>query len=399
MRYSLCFCFFMFFTPKTGRTQTVDSSKSANIHFNILPAFAFQPETGFRYGVNSIFYKKFSSTNDTATRTSKLAFSAFGTTKKQYYGFMNWLVFTKNNQFAFSGFLQAGKWIDRYYNLGNSVNNPTTEYYDDKAQTINYANFQYNYLDFYLVMNHRIAPNLYAGLTFERDKSIHNDFIADRIQTEQILDLSRNEATRVGVGMDLTYDSRDNTDNPLMGYNVQLVTSAYRKELGSTQNYHILTLDADHYFNTFQDHTLAVRLVSEYRQADKGSVIPFRGLSYCGGISAIRGYFQGTYRDNNLLAFETEYRMPIMLDPNAPLWKVWKRFGIVGFLSGIKVNQQYSKLLNFNDFHLAGGVGFRYMVDMKQRINLTVDYAIGFDKDSALGQRQNGFYFSLGEAF
>ena len=379
--------------------QEADSKHVHNTHFEVLPAFAFQPETGFRYGANSIFYKKLSRFDDTTTRMSKLALSAFGTTKNQFYGFANWLAFTKNNNWEFSGFLQAGKWIDRYYNIGNSVNNPTTEFYDDESQTINYANFQYNYLDFYAVFNRRIASNLYAGVTFEYDKSYNNEYLADKIQTEQNLDLSRNEAVRCGIGADINYDSRDNTDNPLRGLNVQVVAATYRKELGSTQPYHILTLDANRYINTFKDHTLALRVVSEYRQAEKGAVIPFRGLSYCGGLSSLRGYFQGTYRDNNLLAFETEYRMPVLLDPDAPLWKVWRRFGLVAFLSGVKVSDQYSKLLTTNNFHLAGGVGFRYMIDMKQRINLTIDYAVGFDKDAGMGQRQSGFYFGLGEAF
>lgn len=421
MRLISWLIFSISFAPNIGQTQNADSVEvqsipkvvlshkhhhqddSAHIHnghFEVLPAFAFQPETGFRYGANSIFYKKLSRFDDTVTRMSKLAVSAFGTTKQQYYGFANWLAFTKNNRFAFSGFLQAGKWIDRYYNIGNSVNFPTTEYYADKEQTLNYANFQYTYLDFYMVANKLIAPHLYAGLTFERDKSQKNKYLADNIQTEQDLDLERNEATRVGIGADLVYDSRDNTDNPLTGYNIQLVTAAYRKELGSTQNYHILTLDADHYINTFKNHTWAMRFVTEYRQAEKGSVIPFRGMSYTGGITtSMRGYFQGTYRDNNMLAFESEYRMPIVLDPTAPLWKVWRRFGVVGFLGAVKVSETYGNLWKPKDFHVAGGVGLRYMVDMKQRINMTVDYAVGFDKDSGLGQRQSGFYFSLGEAF
>ena len=404
MKYFIFFLLLLSFNTLFAQTE---SSKSITkpphkYRFEILPSLAYQPETGFRYGANVLIYHKFSSFKDTLTRYSKLTLQGFNTTKKQFLVNTNWQIYTKNNKYALSGYFQTGYWVDRYYKIGNTPNAVIEEYNTEKiASQLNYANYEYNFINFYMANTKQIYPNLYAGFTYEYDKTYNNKFVADTIVAPKSIDLKKNTATRSGLGLNLTYDTRDNTENPLHGTLVTFNNAYYNTALGGSSNYRIFILDAVKYINTFKDQTFALRIVVENRAAPKGQTIPLRGMAFNGGISALRGYFTGTFRGNNLLAFESEYRLPLFIDADAPPWKIWKRTGLVAFASVVKVDRRFQNLwTNPPSFHAACGVGLRYMIDTKNRVNLSIDYAVGLDKMAGLnGQRQKGFYFYLIEAF
>ncbi|MBK8500987.1 MAG: hypothetical protein IPL46_01635 [Saprospiraceae bacterium] len=101
-----------------------------------------------------------------------------------------------------------------------------------------------------------------------------------------------------------------------------------------------------------------------------------------------------------MTGFEMEYRWPFWKeDTDSKLWQVWKRLGVVGFLSGAQV---FHTLPDFqiSRFNLAEGGGVRILFNPESRVNLRIDYAIGLQKGSdGPGRRQHGFYFYLGEAF
>ena len=84
----------------------------------------------------------------------------------------------------------------------------------------------------------------------------------------------------------------------------------------------------------------------------------------------------------------------------AGFFEFWKRIGVVGFASAVKVSNKYGDLYSsFDDFHLAVGAGLRYMLNIKQRLNVSMDFAVGLDKNAGQGSRPSGLYFDLGEAF
>ena len=68
-----------------------------------------------------------------------------------------------------------------------------------------------------------------------------------------------------------------------------------------------------------------------------------------------------------------------------------KRHGVVLFGS---MGEVASKVSNFelNQSHYGGGIGYRFMLNTKDRINIRVDYALGTGGTS-------GLYFAIGEAF
>ncbi len=383
----------------SGDALFAQDSTSRKTSFLIFPSLSYQPETGYQFGLHNMLFFDLDK-NNLLSRRSKVDARFFYTTKGQYFTSDYWQLFTKDEKYNISGQVQAGYWIDRYYGVG-TPGREITEYNKGVASTANYFDFAYRYFDFYTLIDRKIAPHIFAGLMAEYDHSGSNRILADSLSMDPAAELQRNDATRAGLGVNLNYDSRDNYDNPSQGAYVQLIGGAYRKAFGGSTDYHILTINAVRYIPVIKKQVLALRIVVENRESDGADPIPLRGLSYNGGISSLRGYYVGTFRDNNLLAFESEYRLPIYINDKAPIWKFWERIGVVGFFSGVRTSDQIGQLFSASpgDYHFAAGAGLRYMIDTKQRINLTMDYAVGFDRTDGNGKRPSGLYFSLGEAF
>jgi len=107
---------------------------------------------------------------------------------------------------------------------------------------------------------------------------------------------------------------------------------------------------------------------------------PFQLLSLFGGRERMRGYYEGRYRDKNMMVFQMEYRvMP-----------VWWRLGLVGFLGFGDVSNTI-KNFKLRDFKYSVGGGIRYLFSREEKMNLRLDF--GYGKDSS------GIYITIGEAF
>jgi len=106
---------------------------------------------------------------------------------------------------------------------------------------------------------------------------------------------------------------------------------------------------------------------------------PFQIMSFLGGMNFMRGYYMGRFRDNNAIILQGEYRMP-----------VWWRFGAVAFASAGDVAYKIDQF-KLSDFKVTFGVGIRFAIDPKERINFRLDFAWADDS--------SGIYFTVVEAF
>jgi outer membrane translocation and assembly module TamA len=100
-----------------------------------------------------------------------------------------------------------------------------------------------------------------------------------------------------------------------------------------------------------------------------------------GGDQLLRGYYGGRFRDQDLLALQAEYRMP-----------VWWRLGAVGFVAAGQVAPKLDDL-GLDRFKPAAGLGLRFLLSPEEGLNIRADYGWGFDVESS------GFYLSIGEIF
>ena len=93
----------------------------------------------------------------------------------------------------------------------------------------------------------------------------------------------------------------------------------------------------------------------------------------------MRGYYDGRYRDNALLAAQLEIRLP-----------VWWRFGAVFFGSAGLVARDPPSI-RLDTTKVSGGAGVRFVLDEASGASLRMDVAFGSDGTD--------FYINLGEAF
>ena len=147
--------------------------------------------------------------------------------------------------------------------------------------------------------------------------------------------------------------------------------------LGSEYSYNYYQLDLRQYIpiNKKREWILALQF---YGLFGKGE-LPFNRLPALGGSNIMRGYYSGSFRDHNYIAFQMEWRMPI-----------WK---IISLRTWVGSGQVAS---DFNEFDWPGfkpniGVGLRVQFDKRSRSNIRMDQ--GFGKDT------QGFYFKINEAF
>ena len=70
--------------------------------------------------------------------------------------------------------------------------------------------------------------------------------------------------------------------------------------------------------------------------------------------------------------------------------RLWRRLGAVVF-AGVGCGRGLFRKLDSGDTLPAGGVGLRFLASTEQRVNVSLDFAVGRDEST--------FYVYIGEAF
>jgi hemolysin activation/secretion protein len=108
-----------------------------------------------------------------------------------------------------------------------------------------------------------------------------------------------------------------------------------------------------------------------------------------GGSYRMRGYYEGRYRDDNMITTQVELRQ-----------RIWRRIGAVAWVGAGNVWGQGS---DFSWSHTLPnyGVGLRW--EFKKRVNVRLDYGFGkmpTTSDPAIkAKRSSAFIFGINEAF
>jgi hemolysin activation/secretion protein len=193
------------------------------------------------------------------------------------------------------------------------------------------------------------------------------DFFPDELKNQRI-NLSN-------VGYLFNFDKREHQSNPYGGYNFEFKNNFYRSWIGSGADFESFKITYNHYYKIKNERNiLATRVKATIATGD----VPFQGQSVV-GQDDIRGYSNGRYRGDQVYAMQAEYR-----------WRFYKKFGMVGFAGVASAVENLNDI--FDEELLPGsGVGIRYMMLPKERINIGIDVAKGKD--------DWGLYFRIGESF
>jgi outer membrane protein assembly factor BamA len=325
-----------------------------------IPVIFYTPETRFGFGASGICIFNFKKDSAFAQKSS-LSLGFAYTQNKQALFYLPYNLFIKNRSYQLYGELGYNKFNYNFYGVGNKVPADFVERYGVEFPRLRITALK------------KIAKNFYAGPRYAFD-----DFTLSNLDTTALLHRGTIPGSKGGMvsgaGIVALYDSRDNIFYPSKGEWCELVFFRSDKITGSDFNYTRIAFDLSKYFS-YKENILALNLYSLFSDTD----LPFFQMGTLGGQKKMRGFYEGRYRDNNLLVVQAEYRRHL-------IWLLGVTvFGDVG-----QVARRYNEF-NTTDWRYTYGIGLRLMTDKTQKINLRVDIAVGNNKILP--------YFTIGEAF
>lgn len=339
-------------------TTTERAKKVRTVGF---PVVFYLPETRFAVGGAAMF--TFATAPQDSSRKSSVRIGAAYTQNKQLLLFCPFNLYFSNNRHNISGEIGYYKYNYYFYGTGMPALQNQRELYGVKFPRVKLTALTSIY--------RRI---LYLGLRGGLDDWRLYDLDLTGKLAQGIITGSNGGLTS-HLGGILILDNRDHIFYPTTGWFIELSSQTDSKLTASDFRFSRYTIDVAKYFAVRSRFVVALNYYSVHIQG----AAPFNQLAQLGGAKKLRGFYEGQFRDKQLILAQLELRA-----------RVFRRFGAAAFYSVGQVAPAM-RLMNTANFVHAGGAGVRVVLDQKENINLRFDVAVG--------RRQPQFYFTLTEAF
>ena len=214
----------------------------------------------------------------------------------------------------------------------------------------------------------RMAKNFYLGPMASFDYIDGRNF--EKPELWQGMDA---RTSNVSAGLSLVYDSRDFLTNAYKGYYLRIDQRFSPAFLGNDYAFSSTELTTSYYRRVWKGGILAGQFHTLLTYGNP----PWGLMATLGSSYSMRGYYDGRYRDKNVVDMQVELRQ-----------HVWKRNGVAVWVGAGNVFPEFSA---FTPKHILPNYGFGYRWEFKKRVNVRLD--LGF------GKGQTGFIFNINEAF
>lgn len=216
----------------------------------------------------------------------------------------------------------------------------------------------------------RIAPKFYIGPVVNYQFVQARDIESSGLPLFAGQDLTLHAQT---AGLSFTYDTRDFMLNARRGWFVQLDQTFTPRFLGNDYCFSTTDLTVCTYRQVWRGGVLAGEWHSRFNYGNPAWCM----MSEAGSTSRLRGYFEGRYRDKNIMEAQVELRQHL-----------WKRNGMVVWAGMGEVFPE-ADALRWRKVLPNAGIGYRW--EFKRRVNVRIDYGIT--------RNGGGFMFNINEAF
>jgi len=343
----------------SSRQESDKGEKTSGLTF--LPVVFYTPETKWALGVGGLYY--FRLTRDkTVRRPSNISFNGAYTQRKQTDLNINPDFYLKSGVHLQVKF-QYSDFPDQFYGIGNGTSEEMEEPFTSRFWKMSLEALK------------AVRGPLNVGFQYFFDETKLKEVKAGGMLASGGIPGSMG-GTVSGFGYFMTYDSRDSIFYPTAGSFHQFSAMAFGRALGSDFTFNRLYFEFRRYVRLSFAHCLAFQTRFLLQTGDP----PFWRMGLLGGPESMRGYYLGRYRDNNMLVLQAEYR-----------WvPVFWRLGLAVF-AGLGDVAASPGRFDLGRLEYSYGLGLRFVIDPKQRINLRLDYGIG--------KGTSGFYFTATEAF
>lgn len=427
LNFSKFLALFLTFVLGTTAIEAQTTLEKRKAKVTPLPAISFSPETGLTYGIIGDYDFDLAEGNEKVSM-SKLRGSLVGTTKNQIISEWTYRLFFPEDKFRIFGRFSYKKFPDRDYRrasfgmtpnmlFGGTDDMPFLNYStdrDDELQidSLYFINFapQRLFLESSFLWN--VKEHLYLGPTIDAEYLFNFKLVGDSVgiptnaPNDAVIYSSENSYpqennARFGIGFHGIYDTRDDKRNAYDGLFLQLMGLTYTKLFGADDVFNRLFFDGRFFKSLNESKTtiFGAQLIQDFRFSDSPlDKMNYFSFSRLGGRDMLRGYFQGTYLDQHTTSLQAEIRQKLFSNYTGQFSKLLNRVGVVAYLA---TGQAYGiNEFDFSNFKVGAGAGLRISINNKERTNIRIDYAFGFDKDSKFGEGgQRGLYFFLGESF
>jgi outer membrane protein assembly factor BamA len=361
-RWLICFLFLLSFPLVYAQEKTPKDSSAKKVSTLLFPVIGRAPETNWVFGAAGVLVFK-TKPSDSLLRSSTIPFGIIYSLKHQITISNGVNIYFPGEKYIFRLENTFTKFPDRFWGIGYNTPNSNMETYTYSQLFINPQFLK------------KIYKNFFVGICAEYQNVFYINYTSGGLFDRENI-AGRNGSKSVGLGLELSMDSRNNTFSPTKGYLVKLLTVVFNKALTSGYNYSYTELDVRRYISHNKNNNVfAFQVAGIFTVGD----VPFRSLAVLGGPNIMRGYYGGRYRDKNVLAFQIEERMHL-----------WWRFGIVAFAGLGQVSENYTDW-HLNNIKYSVGAGIRFAVLPKEKVNIRIDYGIGY--------KAQNVYLTVTEAF
>jgi len=365
---SFCPAFGQSIIPKFIRKMYFEKDTTKHSSFVVLPVLSSAPETGVEIGGASL-YSFYTDTVNHETKVSNIFAYATLTTKGQNRLNISTTYWSPQNKYHYFAGIGRIDFPTDFYGIGNNTHKIDADRLGQK---------RYRLL---LEAQKLIAKNVYFGFVGGGYKY---DFINTNptgIFNNSPVVEDRKGGTFLFVGPSFIYDSRNNNTYTTKGMMVNASFNIMQGVLdNNSYNGGFLNVEFSKFISISKTLVLGFDV---QEQSLVGSRSPFYLLPQMGNDEIMRGYYEGRYRDRNLLAGQAELR-----------YRLSERFGIVGFAGAGEVFHSSFSLPELKP-NLGGGL--RYFFDIEKGLSIRIDYGIGQKPTGE--QRESGLYIGLGQAF
>ncbi len=310
--------------------------------FGGFPIIFFSAETRWAFGAGAQFIYK----EPTDRLASAVRSALFYSQNKQYSISVGAEYIPGDGDYRYSIETGHSFWPDKFFGIGNNTSKDSEEGYAARRTVAR------------VIFQRKIYAELLAGLQYGYFRATHNDLLAAGMLDSGTIPGSKGGVAS-GIGMVVTWDSRDDNIYPTRGSFHQFTTTHAGPFLGSDFAFNSYLLDGRYYQPFFSDHVLATRMVVGLSNGNQ----PFYLLNYLGQY--LRGYFPPRVLDKNVVAVQTEYRLPIV-----------GRFGAVVFAGFGEVANHLGQF-SLAEIKPSVGLGIRFALIPEQKLNLRMDMGIG----------------------
>ncbi|WP_228850390.1 BamA/TamA family outer membrane protein [Aegicerativicinus sediminis] len=321
------------------------------IDFKLMPYLGYNRDMGFMFGAIPMIMYRLNS-KDSLSPKSMSGATALYTTNNSYFVALF-------NRF----FLNEDKWRITMFGV---TGNHYSQFFLDFQDASDFYDYNTKTTIASIGFQRLIKKHFYLGLNYT-----YSHYDTD--YEDEVLESSITQTN--GLEVNTQYDNRNSIYYPTDGFNARIKWLMIPEWFSNDNAANKLKFSYNQYFGQQNDRDV---IAARFSALVGLGELPFEQQETIGGKD-IRGYSEGKYRGDGIIALQGEYR-----------FNFHSKMGLVAFggLSTLygSANDDFNWKL-----YPGAGAGFRYLVFDEEHFNIGID--------AAVGKKDWGIYFRIGEAF